>query len=520
MLLRSVVLASALFAVPLNAVGAPLTPEQATAQLYTALRTDPERLTLFLRQFPKGADLHNHLVGAIYAESYLKWAAQDGLCVNTETNSISPNACTKPEQQSQLPATALPHNAATTTAMIDALSMRDFVPTAQDRSGHDHFFATFDKFAAVTSKHSGDSLTEALDRAANENITYLELMVSPALGQLIAAGGKHPLEGENFQAAIATLQKDLPSLLQAVKQETDDMEARANTLLQCGTPQAHPGCHVTVRYLYQTVRVLPPPAVFSQLYAGYNVVQADPRFVGLNFVAPEDNTIAMRDYDLHMRMFKTLGALYPDVKLSLHAGELVPGLVPPEGLEHHIEAAVNVAGAKRIGHGIDIIWEKNAPTLLQTMAKNNILVEINLTSNDLILNVKGKEHPFALYWRAGVPLALSTDDEGVSRADLTQDYYRAATTWPLTYQELKTLSRNGLTYAFLPGASLWQHGTLTPACTQKASMACTNFLKNSDKARLQMALENKFSAFEESVTKNRLFKNDKGFVNTTPASAP
>lgn len=31
---------------------------------------------------PKGGDLHNHLSGAIYAETFIQWAAQGGLCVD------------------------------------------------------------------------------------------------------------------------------------------------------------------------------------------------------------------------------------------------------------------------------------------------------------------------------------------------------------------------------------------------------------------------------------------------------
>ena len=45
------------------------------AQVYDHVRNDPVRLNMFLRDFPKGADLHNHLAGAVYAESMLDWAA-------------------------------------------------------------------------------------------------------------------------------------------------------------------------------------------------------------------------------------------------------------------------------------------------------------------------------------------------------------------------------------------------------------------------------------------------------------
>lgn len=507
MMVRSLLLAGVFLTASVSVCQATQGNEQKTVRIFTTLQSDPVRLALFMRQFPKGADLHNHLVGAVYAESYLKWAAQDGLCLSVNQGKILPHGCTATLGKGELPATALANNSGAENRMIDALSMRDFVPTATDRSGHDHFFATFSGFVAAAEKHMGDSLAEALDRAAQDHVTYVELMISPGLGGMIAAGSKHPLEDENYADAIKALTPELPQLVATARHETDQMEQQAQQVMQCGSAHAHPGCAVAVRYLYQTLRTLPPEAVFAQLYAGYDVAHTDPRFVGVNIVAPEDDMISMRDYDKHMRMFQALNAVYPDVKLSLHAGELTPGLVPPEGLTHHIRSAVEIAGARRIGHGIDILWENDASSLLTEMANKKIMVEINLTSNDVILNIKGKNHPFSLYRRAGVPVALSTDDEGVSRGDLTQEYIRAATTWPLTYQEIKQLSRNGLEYAFIPGESLWQKGALTMLCKKPEAKSCQNFLSHNEKARLQMALEKNFSEFESHVVKNDLFSN-------------
>lgn len=504
MFVRALLLASAILTTPFSLCQAATPDEQKTAHIFSTLQSDPVRLPVFMRQFPKGADLHNHLVGAIYAESYLKWAAQDGLCISVEQGTILPRACAATPAKGEWPATALPANEAAENRMIDALSMRDFVPTANDRSGHDHFFATFAGFGPAADKHAGDSLAEALDRAAQDHITYVELMISPGLGSMIASGNAHPLHDENYADAMQALKADLPALVATARHETDNMEQQAQHVLQCGTPQAHPGCKVAVHYLYQTLRIVAPSAVFAQLYAGYEIAHTDPRFVGVNFVCPEDDPVSMRDYDQHMRMFQALNNVYPDVKLSLHAGELTPGLVPPEGLTHHIRSAVEIAGARRIGHGVDIMWENDATGLLKEMAQKKIMVEINLTSNDVILNIKGKAHPFALYRRAGVPVALSTDDEGVSRGDLTQEYLRAATTWPLSYQDMKQLSRNGLEYAFIPGASLWHDGKILPACQTPDTSECRAFLGKNEKARLQMALENNFKQFEAETAHNAL----------------
>ena len=86
------------------------------------------------------------------------------------------------------------------------------------------------------------------------------------------------------------------------------------------------------------------------------------------------------------------------------------------------------------------------------MRARGTTVETNLSSNDLILGVRGAEHPLRTYLRAHIPVTLSTDDEGVSRTDLTTEYYRAAWEHGLDYRTLKQIARNALIHSFLPDA--------------------------------------------------------------------
>ena len=87
--------------------------------------------------------------------------------------------------------------------------------------------------------------------------------------------------------------------------------------------------------------------------------------------------------------------------------------------------------------------------LLAEMRKRPVAVEINLTSNDKILGVRGKDHPLPTYLAAGVPVVLSTDDAGVSRINLTNEYFRAARDYGLNYRTLKAIARNALIHSFL-----------------------------------------------------------------------
>jgi adenosine deaminase len=199
---------------------------------------------------------------------------------------------------------------------------------------------------------------------------------------------------------------------------------------------------------------------------------SDPRVVAVNLVQPEDGVTSMRDYHLHMLMVAYAHQLYPNVHITLHAGELALGLVPPDGLRFHIREAVEIGHAERIGHGVDLPYERDALGLLDEMRRKNVAVEINLTSNDLILGVSGDHHPFPMYRSHGVPVALSTDDEGVSRSDLTEEYERAVLTYHLTYADVKQLVRNSIEYSFAPP---------------------------DEKAELKADLEKRFAAFEKEI---------------------
>jgi hypothetical protein len=266
---------------------------------------------------------------------------------------------------------------------------------------------------------------------------------------------------------------------------------------------------VTLHYLYQVLRGLPREQVFAQILLGFELTKADPRFVGFNLVMPEDYYVPMHDFDLHMRMIQELRKFYPGTHVSLHAGELAMGLVPPEGLRFHIRESVKLAGAERIGHGVDVMSEDDPIGLLKMMARKNVLVEICLTSNDVILGVSGNRHPLPIYMKYGVPVALATDDEGVSRSDMTHEYLRAAEDFGLSYAELKRMARASLEHSFIPGDSLWsdvgsggRELRWVAACAEdkgadgRVSKRCATFISGNERARVQWELEKAFAEFE------------------------
>ncbi|MGH9598231.1 MAG: adenosine deaminase family protein [Terracidiphilus sp.] len=515
MRIPSCVLLLAFFAVNLHA-------QSAVARAYRkAVEGGPLTLYAFLVQMPKGADLHIHISGAVYAETFIHDAGEDGLCVNTSALSFARPPCVG----GLIPATDLSGSitAANQTLydrLIDSFSMRSFVPSS-GWSGHDQFFATFGRFGGLSKSHLGEWIDEIATRAAWQNEQYLELMQTPPFSHAAEIGNEIGWSREMSSPGVGPrdfarlrqelLDRGLRDEVAADRANVRDAEAERLRLEHCGTPEATPACRVEIRYIYQILRANPPQQVFAQTLLGFETIQASINahqggFVGINFVQPEDALISMRDYTFQMKMLDYLHSVYPSVHITLHAGELAPGMVPPAGLRFHIRQAIELGHAERIGHGVDVMYEDDPWGLLREMAQKHIMVEVNLTSNAVILGIEGDQHPFPIYRAEHVPVALSTDDEGVSRIDLTHEYEMAAREYHLSYADLKEMARTGMAHDFLPGASLWARSDdfYEPVRTcrgqllggDRPSASCKVFLDSSQKASEQWELERRFRAFE------------------------
>jgi adenosine deaminase len=486
--------------------------ELSAAKELDTIRGDPLALYAFLKRMPKGADLHSHLHSAVFAETLIRDGAEDRLCVNEAAHAFA-----KPQSigddapvcgEGAVPAGNVYKDQRLYNALIDAFSMRGFVPS-EGVTAHDHFFGAFTKFGGVDPSHTGEWLDEVADRAASQNMQYLELMATPTWNRLDDITKdvvwREDLKGLREELLAKGLADDVPG----ARAFWDRAEALRQERGRCGEPDEASGCKVALRYIYEVFRNNPKELVFAQALLGFELASADPRVVAINFVGEEDSHDAMTDYAEHMRMVGFLREIYPEVRVSLHAGELAPGLVPPEGLCCHVRLAVEEARTDRVGHGVDVMYEDRPHALLKNMADKGVLVEINLTSNDIILGVSGKHHPFPTYRSFGVPVALSTDDAGIERIDLTHEYVRAVEEYDLTYADLKELVRNSLEYSFLRGVSLWDdkggYARFVPACAGdvagpgEPSAPCASFLAASEKAAQQWELERRFQAFEASL---------------------
>ncbi len=487
--------------------------EQHAADQFDAVVGNPGALGAFLKAMPKGGDLHQHLTGAVYAETYLDWAKTDGDCINSTTYaSVYANQCTA----STMPT---PTMGAFYDAIVRAWSMKDFVATATS-TGHDHFFATFGKYGAVAGAHRDDAIADVLARAADENQLYIETMfnLGKNLGTLAASTWTQPVTAATLQQFYDQL-KASPTFTSQLNSDVAVVAGAAasyRAILGCDDQQAPKSCDVKVRFIAQISRTGALDTVFGQLVSAFEMAAKNPNIVGANLSSPEDDSTSLTNYDLHMQMIAFLRSKYTatgtsPLHITLHAGEVVPKYLPA-GSNHntfHVKAAVEVANTERIGHGVDIASETGSAALMAKMAANGVAVEICLSSNDQILEVKGAAHPLTAYMAAGVPVVLATDDQGVSRTSLANEYARAATEQHLTYRQLKTITRDSLEHSFLPGPSLWTNvaqarpvgacvATETMGVGDAPNAGCQQFLDASERAALQWELERRFRVFESA----------------------
>src|SRR3984957_15299112 len=149
--------------------------EQRTASWLDRIRKQPQLLLAFVRDLPKGGDLHNHLVGAVYAEDMVDFAASGIRCWDRTSSRLLPGPCDSCENYTAKPAARCAYgDHVLYNQMIDAWSMRNWKPG--DESGHDHFFATFDKFGLASHTHVAEAIATSTNRAGMDHLQYVEFM--------------------------------------------------------------------------------------------------------------------------------------------------------------------------------------------------------------------------------------------------------------------------------------------------------------------------------------------------------
>lgn len=432
---------------------------QSTNDYLEKIRDNEAALTAFFSQMPKGGDLHHHYSGSIYAEPLLERAIAENFYLNTETMGVSKE---KPsagnwEQFSSLKSKGLIDFYK--QKIMQKWSVKDY--NHVDYPSDKVFFESFMKFEPAITGNFEQGLLELKNRAIAENVSYIETQLA-TIPTAMNTDDLTKFDVQLRKLALAkdenAIQKSLDTLYNSLlKKEAASFATDYNTnfVAKLHSELKIDDARFTMRYQNFVLRFMEPVALFKNLVIAFISADNSPLMAGVNIVSPEDGETAMKDYWLHMVMFKYCHSRYPNVKYAMHAGELTLGLVQPEELAWHIGAAVYTAGANRIGHGVAIAYEQQSYDLLRYMAKKAIPIEINLVSNEFILKVKESRHPLTLYKEFDVPIVISTDDAGILRTNMTEQYVLLAKRYKdISYADIKQFVYNSIKYSFIKDSTV------------------------------------------------------------------
>ncbi|MDR2946299.1 MAG: hypothetical protein LBV79_06105 [Candidatus Adiutrix sp.] len=413
-----------------------LNTDERVAAFFERSKGNEASLIAFLHKMPKGADLHAHPSGSVYPEGMIDLAIAKGLFYDRASRSFTDRQPAGKAGETFYPAADLRFDYLKYNEVLAALSIRNSDKEAE--SGNVHFFTAFGRFGAAQ-PGTEDQMREIVSRAAAQNISHLELMTSPS------SNPDGTVNAEKTREKLTRSNAAIENALRELREAGTPAELSvlwSLTLYRDGTPKKD-GQPTMEGYedwwRRQTAGIL------ETAYACKDVGAT-----AVTILSPEDSWVSRTQYALQFRVideeWRALQARHPDntVHMNPHGGELTLEFSPYADLRSRISDTLGKGHAARLGHGVAVMWDDSAYAILKTMRDQKIALELCLTSNDGILNVTPERHPFQLYREAGVPLVLNTDDEGISRGNLTMEYVRAAQWFNLGYGDLKWLAFSSL----------------------------------------------------------------------------
>lgn len=183
---------------------------------------------------------------------------------------------------------------------------------------------------------------------------------------------------------------------------------------------------------------------------------SDLGIVGFDLAGPE----AGYPPDRHLAAFRV--ARFEGVRLTIHAGEHAG-----EGALASIRSAVDLCGAERIGHGIELVADcrieegeivETGP-LASAIRNRRIPLEVCPSSNLATSGLTPEDHPLGAFHRAGFNVTINTDNRLMSTTTMSAELEFAVKYHGFDIDDLARVSWRSLDAAFCPWevkARLWE----------------------------------------------------------------
>ena len=252
---------------------------------------------------------------------------------------------------------------------------------------------------------------EAVEDAANDGVTYLELRFSPV------SFARRLIQGDGANALVSV----------------EQAEAAAEAVIS-GARAAASRCAIRVEFIATCAR-------HFGLKTNKPTLDLLHRPVGMAFCGLDlagDEAHSANAFLPAFREWKAAGK-----QITIHAGE------DPNG-----PGAANVAEAferlcaYRVGHGVRAIED---PLVVKRLALSGVTLELCPTSNIQTRAVpSAAQHPIKKLLDARIKVTINTDDPAVCGTTLSDEYILAAEQMGLSFDDLKCCTVNAARAAFLP----------------------------------------------------------------------
>lgn len=129
--------------------------------------------------------------------------------------------------------------------------------------------------------------------------------------------------------------------------------------------------------------------------------------------------------------------------ITVHSGE-----APHPEAGNWVRDSVEILGAERIGHGVQVIHH---PDVIELLKKKDIPLEVCPISNYLTRAFSDhSSHPVRKLMATGLSLTINSDDPGVFASTLTDEYEVLADFHQLGLDDFKQFNQNAYKHSFLP----------------------------------------------------------------------
>lgn len=235
---------------------------------------------------------------------------------------------------------------------------------------------------------------ELIGDVAKENVTYLEVRFAPMLST------RKGLSAERV----------IQSVVEGLKKGERDFGVKSNGIL----------CMMRGHQEKDNLEIVE----LTKEFLGQGIVGID--------LAGDEANYPPKEYKKIIKL-----AVEYDLPITLHAGEC--------GCATNVQDSVDL-GATRIGHGIAL---KDDPEILNYCISKGITIEICPNSNLQTKTVdKWGNYPFEEFQKAGLKLAVSTDNRAVSNTNLTKEFMTLDRLYQIGYRGMEELTLNGIQASF------------------------------------------------------------------------